>query len=394
MIVCKICSSPRNIELDARAPVPVAQNLIMPTAQSARNCPSAALDMRRCTNCGFVWNAKFDPNLMVYDATYDNDQNFSVRFQQHTSEVADRIANSVELKHPVNLVEVGCGQGTFMDVLGKRFGSRLRSAIGYDPSWQGDTRHLPPGGEVRGEYFTSGSLRADDPAPDVVVSRHVIEHVPDPIAFLRAIRAGIAEGTPLFIETPDVDWVLRGGVFFDFYYEHCSLFGQHALALALERSGFAVADIRPIFDDQYQLAKAVAGPTDPPGAPPASDRFDDLGFCAKRTAYLDGLAAAIDGLGPAGTVALWGGASKAVTICLTLPRATERLACVIDINERKQGCFLPSTGIPILSPDGAAATGIEHAIVVNPAYLEEIRAGVARQKIDLNIVSIAETMSA
>ena len=43
-----------------------------------------------------------------------------------------------------------------------------------------DPRHLPPGGEVRAEYFTGASLLDNDPSPDVVVSRHVIEHVPDP----------------------------------------------------------------------------------------------------------------------------------------------------------------------------------------------------------------------
>lgn len=394
MTHCKICESTDAIVLDRRAPVPIAQNLILPTSQAARHCPAGELDMRRCTACGFVWNAAFDPDLMVYDAAYDNDQNFSPRFQQHTAEVAARIADRIGHRETINLVEVGCGQGTFMAVMGERFGARLTSAIGFDPAWQGDTRHLPPGGEVRGTYFGDGSIRGDDPTPSLVISRHVIEHVPDPVAFLRAIRAGIPEGTPVFIETPDIDWVLRGGVFFDFYYEHCSLFAQSTLALALERAGFIVDDVRPIFDDQYQLAMATAGPLDRTTVPmPAPETFDDLGFRDTRAAYITGLAATIDSFGPRGSVALWGGASKGVTICLALPHATERLSCVIDINSRKQGCYLPTSAIPILSPEAAVAKGIRHAIVINPAYLDEIRKTVAALELGLTIHSIEESMT-
>ena len=393
MTACKICDCMDSIVLDRRNPVPIAQNLILPTVEQARGCPAGALDMRRCTACGFVWNCAFDPDLMVYDAAYDNDQNFSFRFQQHTAEVAERIAERVGSDGSVDLVEVGCGQGTFMAVMGERFGARLTSAIGFDPAWQGDPRHLPPGGEVRGAYFGNGSITGDDPVPNLVVSRHVIEHVPDPVAFLRAIRAGVPIGTPLFIETPDVDWILRGGVFFDFYYEHCSLFSRGSLASALTRAGFIVDDVRAIFDDQYQLATATAGPVDPaPVAAPQSGTVDDLGFRVKRTAYIEALANTIDVLGPRGSVALWGGASKGVTICLTLPDAIDRLPCVIDINARKQGCFLPTSAIPILSPTSAVLNGIAHAIVINPAYLDEIKRDVVASGLDLTIHPIAETM--
>lgn len=393
MTGCRICGNSDTIRLDRRGPVPIAQNLILPTVEQARHCPAGELDMRRCTACGFVWNAAFEPELMVYDAAYDNDQNFSPRFQQHTAEVAGRIADRVGADGTIDLVEVGCGQGTFMAVMSERFGERMTSAIGFDPAWQGDPRHLPPGGEVRGTYFGHGSIRGDDPVPNLVVSRHVIEHVPDPLAFLRAIRAGVPEGTPLFIETPDIDWVLGGGVFFDFYYEHCSLFAQPTLTLALKLAGFVVDDVSAIFDDQYQLATATAGPVVPVSSVPLPGTFDDLGFRAKRTAYIDSLAATIDGLGPPGSVALWGGASKGVTICLTLPDSARRLPCVIDINARKQGCYLPTSAIPILSPQAAVASGIRHAIVINPAYLDEIRRDVAAEGLPLSTHAITESMT-
>ena len=385
---CAICGSQDSISLDTRSRVPIAQNFILPTVEEALNCPVGALDMQRCTVCGFVWNAAFDSTLMVYDATYDNDQNFSDRFVDHIGQVAARIEREIDADQTINLVEVGCGQGAFMGLMGRRLGNRLRSAIGFDPAWQADPRHLPPCGKVRAKYFRSDSILRDDPAPNLVISRHVIEHVPDPLGFLRAIRGAIPHGTLVFIETPDVDWILRNGVFFDFYYEHCSIFAQPTLVLALELAGFEVKDVRPMFDDQYQLATAVASSEPAARDPLPTGRYDDLGFLAKRAEFIGGLTAAIDGLGPRGSVALWGGASKGVTICLTLPAAGERIGCVIDINERKQGGYLPGSAIPIVSPTEAASRGIKTAVVVNPAYLNEIRAGLARDQLDLEVTSI------
>ena len=61
---------------------------------------------------------------------------------------------------------------------------------------------------------------------DVVISRHVIEHVPDPVALLKTVRLALV-GSPharVYFETPDVTWILKNRVIWDLFYEHCSLF--------------------------------------------------------------------------------------------------------------------------------------------------------------------------
>jgi SAM-dependent methyltransferase len=392
MTRCLVCEGGDILRIERRERVPVAQNLIFRDRDSALRCPAGRLDIRRCAGCGFAWNAAFDPALLVYDADYDNDQNFSGRFRGHTEHVARRIADRAPRGRPLHLVEVGCGQGQFMAILAEELGPRLASALGFDPAWKGAAGALPPGCEVRGELFAAGSPRPGDSAPDVVVSRHVIEHVPDPVAFLGAIRDALPDGVPLFVETPDIDWILSNGVFFDLYYEHCSLFTRQSLAWALTRSGFEVEEVEPVFDGQYLLAVATAGTAR--AAPPPAPGHDDLGYAAKRDRFLASLGRLVDAAGAEGGVALWGGASKGVTLCLTLPDAARRLECVIDINRRKQGCYLPSTGIPVVAPAEAARRGVRTAIVVNPAYAAEIEASCARDGLPFRIRSIDEVEGA
>ncbi len=41
----------------------------------------------------------------------------------------------------------------------------------------------------------------------------MLEHVPDPIAFLRSLRDTLPSGVPFFLEVPDLDWILEAGAF-------------------------------------------------------------------------------------------------------------------------------------------------------------------------------------
>jgi 2-polyprenyl-3-methyl-5-hydroxy-6-metoxy-1,4-benzoquinol methylase len=366
--------------------VPIAQNLVFPTREAAVNCAEGALDMRRCTACGFVWNDRFDPALLVYDTAYDNDQSFSPRFRDHLDEVANIVADRLGGAADVDVLEVGCGQGRFLSILANRLGERWRSAVGYDPVWKGDSSALPRGAEVRGEPFSAGSQRPGDPSPDAAIIRHVIEHVADPIMFLQSIRAALAEGTPLFVETPNVDWILRQGAFFDFYHEHCSLFTPHSLGVALARAGFTLDAEHVLFDGQYLLAVAVAGVAACETAKQGC--FDDLGYASRRDRFLKALGAVIDQRRRDGRVALWGSASKGVTLCLMLSHVEGRIDCVIDINARKQGGFMPASGMPIVAAAEAHRRGVRSGVVVNPAYVEEIDRQCREAGLDFELIPI------
>ncbi len=80
---------------------------------------------------------------------------------------------------------------------------------------------------------------------DVVIARHVIEHVAQPRELLSSIRAALNSNPDarVFLETPCVEWILRHRVAWDFFYEHCSLFTVESLSTAAEESGFDVKSV-------------------------------------------------------------------------------------------------------------------------------------------------------
>ena len=63
-------------------------------------------------------------------------------------------------------------------------------------------------------------------------------------------------------------------------------------------------------------------------------------------------------------------------------------ALLVNINQRKQGCYLPSTGIPIVAPAEAARRGVRTVIVVNPAYVGEVESLCASDGLPFRVQSI------
>jgi SAM-dependent methyltransferase len=373
---CPVCDASGAERFLFRASVPVHQNLLFPTPQAARAMKRGALDMRACRACGFVFNAAFDPALVDYGPAYENSQDCSPAFNAHLDGLVDRLVREGGVRNG-RVVEVGCGKGVFLKKL-LAHPENHSDAVGFDPSYLGAERV----GRVRFVKDFYGPATAV-PA-DVVVCRHVIEHVPEPLELLRTVRAGVGESgeTRVFFETPCVEWILRHRVPWDFFYEHCSLFTAHSLALALERAGFAVSAVRHVFGGQYLWAEAVSGRNPSPNPLPEAERglpappslagkgAGGLGFSA-AVAHWDSLLAE---LSARGAVYVWGAGAKGVTFCNLADPDCSRLAGVIDVNPAKQGKFLPGTGHPIVSP--AHAVGAVAVLVLNPNYVAEVRANV------------------
>ena len=382
---CALCGSDAlRIFLDRRG-VPVHQNLPRADRESARGVRRGDLRLACCGACGFIGNVAFDAALTEYGADYDNDQNWSPRFDAHVDALVSRlIAAGVRGQE---VVEVGCGKGSFLRRLCERGDNR---GIGFDPSYVGPAE--TDGGRVTfvREMYGAGHRHV---APDAVVCRHVIEHVPRPLELLADVRSALDRPARLFFETPDVQWILDGLVVQDFFYEHCSYFTPETLAGAFVRAGFAEPRVERVFGDQYLWLEARHDPASSRGGdPPATPALlaAALRYQERETSRLASLRSALERLASDGAVAAWGAGAKGVTFLNLLDPDAALVDCVVDINPRKQGLFLPGSAHPIVGPAAMAGRGIGSVVVMNANYLEEIRALVRDAGLQARIYDEAE----
>ena len=88
--------------------------------------------------------------------------------------------------------------------------------IGFEPGPEGDVSiDLYPDVEVRRTYFVAADVLEEPLAPDLIVMRQVLEHVPDPMVFLKAYRTLLSrrEGGNglLYIEVPSTNATIEKG---------------------------------------------------------------------------------------------------------------------------------------------------------------------------------------
>ncbi len=369
---CPVCSSADIVSLGPAFTVPILMNRLNTTRDQARSAPTGDVRLARCASCGFTCNRAFRPDLIVYDSDYENEQSLSQVFTDH---LASRVADVVGAARRLIYLEVGCGQGSFLARVVTVAGDRLIAAEGFDPAWRGADGDGPFGARIHKRYFTRESAALLAAPPNVVATRHTIEHVPDPLSFLRAIRTalGNAAQATIFVETPCVDWIFRHDAMQDFFYEHCSIFTARALATALERAGFYAPTVEHVFGGQYLWARARTTPDGAARTTPAP--LDARDVSRRRDEFVARWRRIATDASREGLCAIWGAGAKGVNFALmTAKTASSPFDHVVDINPAKQGRRVAGSGLEALSPEQSVARGVATYFVMNPNYRDEIAA--------------------
>jgi SAM-dependent methyltransferase len=376
-----------------RERVPVLQNRVYDTLSAALAAPHGRFELAACAQCGFGHNAAFDPSLVEYDEHYDN-QVPSAVMDAHYCAIVDRLAGRFDLADGF-VLDVGCGKGTFLDTAARCL-PRLRG-LGVDPSYEG----APSAHEGR-LHFVSALFDADHVTqlPSLVVCRHVLEHLPRPVAFLQSLRAALHRypQTPIFVEVPEVSWITEHSAFWDFCYEHCNYFDAHTLKLALGNGGFTGPFEQGVFfGNQYQWIEHD------PKLPTQTSLATRIGrsafpdYARREAQALSDCSARLDNLQRQGFVlAVWGMATKGVMFVNLVDPHRDRIQHCIDINVTKQGAFVPLTGHRIEPPAALRERAVDDlaVLVMNPNYIEEIRAacvqlGVRARFFDASALPVA-----
>jgi len=368
---CPICQSKSIQVFLEQENVPVHQNYLFTDQTAARNEARGNLSIALCLSCGFVFNASFQADSMTYDQNYENTQNYSPMFESY---IDGQINYLIEQKgvRDAKVIEIGCGKGDFLKKLVEKGNN---SGIGFDPSYLGDLNLYSGKLQFIREFYSEKYM---DENPDLIICRHVIEHIPDPVAMLVSIRKALRQSktVKVIFETPDVEWTLKNGVIYDFFYEHCSYFNRQSIQGAFEIAGFRIETIKTIFGDQYLWVESKPSPS-PKNSSIFSAGNGDMNTLIEKYSqsyeiWVKKWQEALRQAKEDGPIALWGAGAKGVTFANLIDPNQKIIDCVVDINPNKQGKFLPGTGHAIISPSEFSKFKIHTLIPLNPNYIAEI----------------------
>lgn len=364
-ITCHSCLSHIHDEtIYTRENCPVNNNILFDSYEEARKTTLGEISLVQCTQCGLIFNSSFDEELVSYNQTYNNSRSSSRIYLQYLDWIINLCASWI---HDDDVVlEIGCGKGDFLRRLHDNIGCY---GLGYDTTYVGEEYY---GDRIRFscEYFKPETT---DIKYDVLIFRHVLEHIPNLFLFLSHIlnHQIIKTCRHMFIEVPDIEWILRHRTFFDITYEHCNYFSAESLTNLVSRLGWNTITMNKGYGGQYLLLHAnYSGESYESSS--IKTRVHD---CASRFSEFESIREWIySQIRDAETVCVWGTSGKGIILLSELENELlEKIQLVIDIDPTKQGKYLPVSGKQISPPSVLKENKSDLLVLVmNEMYKEEI----------------------
>ena len=346
-------------DLFVRPCAPALNNRLHRTREEAFAAPTGRIALCRCRKCGFVFNADFEAGLVTYDAGYNSDRSDSPAYARHLNRAAQLVRR--HLPPEARVLEPGCGNGHFLRLLAKTG----IEAVGYDPALPPDTLSSA-GATLHARCFAPSAHKG--PPPDGLILRHVLEHVEHPRAFLQdLLSSGLVSHGVIYVEVPDLDWIVKHGATYDLTYEHCNYFCRKSLVNLMNELGWSLETLETGYDGQYLMAMfKVSILRELNTKTPSEEVFPPLASLGKERLLHETFSR--------GPVCVWGASGKGVLLTCSLPPdLLQQVAMVVDVDRKKQGLFMPMVGLEVRPPRALKEAGAPTRVVVmNPVYMEEI----------------------
>jgi SAM-dependent methyltransferase len=378
-MACRICGAPTEVFFHLRG-VPVCCNVLWPNRDEAVHAPRGEIRLTFCRECGHIYNSAFDPARLTYGADYDNSLHFSPRFQGYARDLAARLVETYDL-HKKTVIEIGCGNAEFLALLCALGPNR---GIGFDPSFIPGRANTTAGDgiDIVADYY---SKRYANRCCDFLCSRHMLEHVPDPLAIVASVSQALGENprAAVYFEVPNALFTLREKGVWDIIYEHCSYFTPQSIYHLFAKVGFGVLNVQESFGGQFLSLEALVSNESLDSYYPAPGNLGRLAgdvavFTDSREALVHRWIMLFDEMRKRGRRAIpWGAGAKG-TIFLNVLEKHALVDYVVDINPHKQGRFVPGTGQQIIPPGALRDLKPDVLILMNPIYQDEVRRTVTQ----------------
>lgn len=365
----------------------VQQQFLMPTQRKAQQCKRGDIELGFCSNCGLIWNTTFNSQLLEYSAPYEATQMLSPTFQMYVEDLAKYLIKEYDLRSK-EILEIGCGDGSFLRLLSQLGHNR---GIGFDPSWRTEScRDMQKNITIIPDYYSD---RYANYQGDLICCRHVLEHIHDPVGFLRDLtRLTQARHPIFFFEVPNISWSLRKVAFWDIYYEHCLYFSQASLRYLFNFCGFNVLEVREGFGGQYVwITSRFESPRDVSVSKEVCDLASEVkAFSVSCQRMKENLQHKVNtfALSKHHRMVIWGAGAKAVAFLNLLNIQPTQIEFLVDINRKKWGAYVPGTGQRIVSPRFLLQYKPDVILVMNPEYLSEIGDMVGKMNIKAKLLVV------
>lgn len=229
---CRICNMKMELLIEWNLPFPAELH------SERVKVKKHPLKVCRCKSCGHIQLEKGADDSIYDDYLYT--PSYSEQFRDYIETFIDKLDYFYNEKG--NVVEIGSSNGYLLQKMKER-GYRV---LGYEPSETLSKDAEKDGVETICKIFSEQSSRDAVEKMgriDIVILRHVLEHLDDLNGIIGAIANILAKSGMLVIEVPYCIRIMKEKQFYAFFHEHTSYFSLTAIKNLLEPYDFSICHV-------------------------------------------------------------------------------------------------------------------------------------------------------
>lgn len=386
---CRACASPDVIPILSFGRTPLADGLLTRAELDGPEI-TAPLDLVFCSNCSLVQITETIPPEILFCRSYPYFSSVSKSLCEHFAASAGSIIETRGLNGESLVVEAASNDGCML----RNFVAKKIPVLGIDPAQGPVAKAQQDGITSMCAFFgkdLANDLVAEGKQADVFLANNVLAHVADLNGFVEGFRILLKPSGVAVIECPYLVDLIEKCEFDTIYHQHLcyfsvtaltNLFRQHNLVLTdVERTSIHGGSLRLFVQHQGEPSERMLTILDAERQIGLNRIEYYLGFASRVERVRDGLVAMLKELKHSGKkIAGYAAAAKATTLLAFCNIDNSILDYVVDLNEFKQGRYMPGNHLPIHAPAKLHENPPDYLLVLAWNFASEIMQQQQRYK--------------
>ena len=338
-----------------------------------------------CDQCWLVQTEDYINAQELFTSQYAYFSSTSSSWLIHAKNYANKIIKELNLNSKSHVIEIASNDGYLL----KNFVAAKISCLGIEPTASTAYAAEKIGIPVLRKFFGKSlaqKLVLDGKKADLIIGNNVYAHVPDINDFTMGLKEILKTNGTITLEFPHLMNLIEYTQFDTIYHEHFSYLSLYTVCKIFEKENLRIFNVEKLkthggslrvygchFDDPRKTKNSVA----------LLLQKEKLSGLQKIETY-KGFQIIVDKIKSdlikflteqkkkGKKVVAYGAAAKGNTLLNYAGINEELLPVVFDAATSKQGCFLPGSHIPILSPQYIIQTKADYVLILPWNITEEI----------------------